>query len=43
MINLRECDIINYSSIIICDSPGFGDSRSTEIDIANGIGIIKAI
>ncbi|CAF3571067.1 unnamed protein product [Rotaria sp. Silwood2] len=30
-------------SILVCDSPGFKDNRGPEIDIANGIGIIKAI
>ena len=29
--------------IYICDSPGFGDTAGPEVDIANGIGIIKAI
>ena len=28
---------------ILCDTPGFRDSNGTEIDIANGISIIRAI
>ena len=30
-------------SIFIVDSPGFFDSNGPEVDIANGIGIIKAL
>ncbi|CAM4828535.1 unnamed protein product [Rotaria magnacalcarata] len=30
-------------SILVCDSPGFKDNRGPEVDIANGVGIIKAI
>ena len=30
-------------SIIICDTAGFGDNRGPEIDIANGIGLTRAI
>jgi len=36
-------DSFNINSIIICDTPGFRDSNGTEVDIANGISIIKAI
>ena len=28
---------------ILCDSPGFGDTRSPEIDCANSFGIMKAL
>lgn len=27
----------------ICDTPGFGDSDGVEVDIANNIGVIRAI
>ena len=30
-------------SIVLCDTPGFGDTAGPEVDIANGIGIINAI
>jgi len=30
-------------SIIICDTPGSGDTAGPEVDIANGIGIIEAV
>ncbi|CAF4184508.1 unnamed protein product, partial [Rotaria sordida] len=30
-------------SIILCDTPGFEDTHGPEVDIANGIGIVKAI
>ena len=29
--------------ITICDTPGFDDSNGVEVDIANGISVIKAI
>lgn len=29
-------------NVILCDTPGFGDSSGPKVDIANGIGIIKA-
>ena len=31
------------SSIILCDSPGFGDTAGPEVDIANGLGIVEAV
>ena len=30
-------------NLIICDSPGFGDSAGVEVDIANGVGMINAL
>ena len=30
-------------SLVICDSPGFGDSGGVEVDIANGVGMINAL
>ena len=42
-----ECSEINNSlskdSIYLCDTPGFGDQNSVEVDIANMVGIISAI
>lgn len=29
--------------ILVCDTPGFGDTRGAELDIANGIGLVNAI
>ena len=29
--------------IVLCDTPGFGDTNGPEVDIANGIGVIRAI
>jgi hypothetical protein len=29
--------------LVICDSPGFGDSAGIEVDIANGVGMINAL
>ena len=39
-INSIECE---QAKIMICDTPGFEDSRGVEIDIANGIGITSAL
>lgn len=33
----------SLKKIIICDTPGFGDSGGVEIDIANGVGMINAL
>jgi hypothetical protein len=30
-------------NMVICDSPGFGDSAGVEVDIANGVGMINAL
>jgi hypothetical protein len=29
--------------LVICDSPGFGESAGVEVDIANGVGMINAL
>ena len=42
-INYSDVDALTEGSVILCDSPGFGDTEGAEVDIANGIGIIKAI
>ena len=41
-VNLKDIDC-NYEdkTVIICDSPGFGDTGGVEVDIANGIEAIK--
>ncbi|CAF1149796.1 unnamed protein product [Adineta steineri] len=31
------------NEIILCDAPGFGDTKSPEIDISNCIGVIRAL
>lgn len=42
-VNFEDIGGSNGDSIILCDSPGFEDSRGAEVDIANGVGIVKAI
>ncbi|KAF9756169.1 hypothetical protein NGRA_3297, partial [Nosema granulosis] len=42
-VNYEDVKAYNTGSIILCDSPGFEDTNGAEIDIANGIGIVKAI
>ena len=34
---------VNKRNIVICDSPGFGDSAGVEVDIANCVGMINAL
>ena len=29
--------------IVLCDTPGFGDTNGAEVDIANGYGVVKAL
>jgi hypothetical protein len=33
----------NKKTLVICDSPGFGDNAGVEVDIANGVGMINAL
>ncbi|EAR88873.1 helicase carboxy-terminal domain protein, putative (macronuclear) [Tetrahymena thermophila SB210] len=42
-INFKDLNIPSNDSIILCDSPGFDDTAGPEVDIANGLGIVKAI
>ena len=42
-VNLKDIGGNDDKTLIICDSPGFGDTAGHEVDIANGIGIIEAI
>lgn len=44
-LKLKEYKIRNseMSEVVLCDTPGFDASEGVEVDIANCIGIIKAI
>ncbi|KAL4489804.1 hypothetical protein ABPG72_022444 [Tetrahymena utriculariae] len=42
-INFKDLKMTQNGSIILCDSPGFGDTAGPEVDIANGLGIVNAI
>ena len=45
-VTIQLKDIIGShkrEEIILCDEPGFGDTASSEIDIANSVGVIEAI
>ncbi|CAF3762063.1 unnamed protein product, partial [Rotaria sp. Silwood1] len=42
-VNLKDIGERGDTSIILCDSPGFEDTSGPEVDIANGVGIVKAI
>ena len=34
---------VRKGRIFLCDSPGFDDSSGAEVDVANGLGILKAV
>ena len=42
-VNFSDVNGLNDGSVVLCDSPGFGDTEGAEVDIANGVGIIQAI
>lgn len=43
VINAFRMTLNNGMCIALCDTPGFGDTDGAETDIANGIGIIRAL
>ena len=42
-VNLKDIGGHDDETVIICDSPGFGDTAGVEVDIANGFCIIQVI
>ncbi|CAF1394740.1 unnamed protein product [Adineta steineri] len=42
-VNFKDIGGRGDDGVILCDSPGFEDTSGPEVDIANGIGIVKAI
>ncbi|ETO33243.1 hypothetical protein RFI_03864 [Reticulomyxa filosa] len=43
-IDLKEMGILGAKgNVILCDTPGFEDTNGPEVDVANGIGIIRAL
>ncbi|CAF4090243.1 unnamed protein product, partial [Rotaria sordida] len=42
-VNFEDVGAYTSGSIVLCDSPGFEDTGGPEVDIANGIGIVRAI
>ncbi|ETO02742.1 hypothetical protein RFI_34671, partial [Reticulomyxa filosa] len=44
-INLKELGVrsTKLDNVVLCDTPGFEDTNGPEVDVANGIGIIKAL
>ena len=42
-VNYRSVGGSTNGSIILCDTPGFGDTNGPEVDIANGIGVVRAV
>ncbi|ETN99816.1 hypothetical protein RFI_37651, partial [Reticulomyxa filosa] len=44
-IDLKKLGVlsIKLDNVVLCDTPGFEDTGGPEVDVANGIGIIKAL
>ncbi|CAF3422696.1 unnamed protein product, partial [Rotaria sp. Silwood2] len=42
-VNYKSVEASTNGSIILCDTPGFEDTNGPEVDIANGIGVVKAV
>ncbi|CAF4328451.1 unnamed protein product, partial [Rotaria magnacalcarata] len=42
-VNFKDVGAFSKGSVVLCDSPGFEDTSGSEVDIANGIGIVRAI
>ncbi|ETN99574.1 hypothetical protein RFI_37896, partial [Reticulomyxa filosa] len=44
-VNLKELGVlsIKLDNVVLCDTPGFEDTNGPEVDVANGMGIIKAL
>ncbi|CAF1039714.1 unnamed protein product [Adineta steineri] len=44
-VRVNPGDVSGYTGdgFVLCDSPGFEDTNGAEVDIANGVGITKAI
>ena len=47
-LNLRDAGVIQFGAdvknvIELCDTPGFNDTEGPEMDVSNGLGIVKAV
>ena len=42
-VKFEDVGVVHSGSIILCDTPGFDDTNGPEVDIANGISIVRAI
>ncbi|ETO21276.1 hypothetical protein RFI_15929, partial [Reticulomyxa filosa] len=43
-INLKGMGLlVDIDSVVLCDTPGFEDTSGPEVDVANGLGIIRAL
>ncbi|ETN98121.1 hypothetical protein RFI_39396, partial [Reticulomyxa filosa] len=44
-VNLKELGVLSkkLDNIVLCDTPGFEDTNGPEVDVANCIGVIKAL
>ena len=42
-INAVRITVSNRVTVVLCDSPGFKDTRGAEVDIANGVGMARAM
>ncbi|CAM2727660.1 unnamed protein product [Rotaria socialis] len=42
-VRCEDMGVLHPGSVILCDTPGFEDTNGPEVDIANGISIVRAI
>ncbi|CAF5166881.1 unnamed protein product, partial [Rotaria sp. Silwood1] len=42
-VNFKHVGGFTDGDIILCDTPGFEDTNGPEVDIANGIGVVRAV
>ncbi|CAF3535937.1 unnamed protein product [Rotaria sp. Silwood1] len=42
-VNFKHIGGFTDGDIILCDTPGFEDTNGPEVDIANGIGVVRAV
>ncbi|UJR17602.1 hypothetical protein I4U23_004498 [Adineta vaga] len=42
-VNYKDVGMIRAGNIMLCDTPGFEDTNGPEVDVANGISIVRAI
>lgn len=42
-VDLADLSEFETDTITLCDTPGFGDTSGCEVDVANSVGIVKAV
>lgn len=42
-VDLDKMGLASSGEVVLCDTPGFGDTNGPEVDIANGSGVVDAV